>query len=246
MTNATATATATPVFAPEALQTMVDAAASFIAADLDVGLALHRFMRAVGGEPTYSQWEAARGAYIQAYLAKSPKANEDAQNKSWSRFVAKLRGYADENGFEFAVPQKPKAETPAAQAMAAKRAEAKAAFDGKTPAELETMKAEAVARVAAQPTKENIASLSAVTTAHSKAVEAETKAAKKVETDATKKRRDVVAGYVKTCPPAVLHLFELLADATADNVAPDVQSLAVKQLIAAMKPAKAAKPAAKK
>lgn len=240
MTNATTPA----LYSPEAIQTMVEASTAFIHADLDTGLALHRFMRAVGGEPSYAQWECARGAYIQAYKVKAPNSNEDAQNKSWSRFVSKLRDYVNEQGFEFSIPAKPKADTKAATAMAEKRATEKAQFEGKSKADLEAIKAEAAQRISKGDTSQDaIKALSSVSTALDKVVKAEAKAAEKASTDANKQRRNTVVEYVKACPPAVLHLFELMVDATADNVAPDVQALAVKHLMAAMKPAK---PAAKK
>lgn len=221
---------AAPLFTPEAINAMSNAGEKFCRADTDRAFALHEFMRAVGDAPTYDGWMAARAAYVTGYLRTKPQANEDAQAKSWSRFVQSLRDYANEGGFDFKVPEKPKAETPAAEAMRKSRANAYAEMS--TEDRAAAIK-DLTATVAKAPTKDAADALAKALAAQAKADKEAAKAKEKAEGEATKKRRDAVRDYIKGCPTAVLQMFEYLMDATAECNSAQVQMAAWNNMVAA-------------
>lgn len=129
----------------------VAAIRQWFTADLDSGLALHKFMRALGDAPTFETWETVRKTAISdVYRAKYPKANDDAANVWWNRLLKKVRDYVNENGFDFTIPSKPKATTPEAVKKAEARAKANTnPFADKTDAEVKAAQAEVAEKIKA-------------------------------------------------------------------------------------------------
>lgn len=217
-------------FTPDTLTNIAALATSFCKLDADRSLSLHKFMGLVGDSPTYENWMQARTAWIQGYLVVKPAANEDAQNMAWSRYLAALRTYASENGFDFTVPNKPKASTPAAEKAREKRANEFADMGKADLVEAVASIHEAIKCAPPQETGMHAAKLVKAQEALSKIEKVERKAADTAKNKDKNNRVDAVAKAAKVAGPDVLVLLEAVIDATDDNAPDDIRARAWEML----------------
>lgn len=207
------------IYTPETMTALADAGEKFARTDVDRAFALHQFMRAVGEAPTFDQWNTARAQAIIGYRRTKPQANDDACNTWWSRMLKALRTYADESGFEFKVPAKPKSDNPEAEKKAAQRANP---FEGQAP---EVIQAE-IARLTGIGDKDSVKLALKAHEALGKMAREAQKTASKAEADALKPRRDTVAKAVKAAPAHVLALLEAVIDLSAENASAEAKARA--------------------
>lgn len=219
---------AAPAYTEVELGLMADAAESFVRMTDEASLALHRFMRVVGESPTFDQWEAARKAAVSGYRRKYPAATDDAGYKFWSRFVSGLRQYAGEHGFEFTVPEKPKAATPEATKKAAQRAAEKKAVEafGSSAEALKAAADVAASLAAGTATTEDVAKAMIAQKAAVALAESEKKAAAKAAESMLKERRKVLKAAVDAAPAHVLSILELAAVIAGEGSTEDQRSAA--------------------
>lgn len=218
-------------FAPETLTAIAGAVTNYCKADTDRAFALHEFMRLVGDEPSYDNWMLARGAAIQGYKATKPNANDAACDTFWSRYVKQLREYVNEQGFDMHFPEKPKAATPAAEAMRKARSNP---FAEATKAEAEAVIAEVTERVkAGDVSKEVIDTLGKARARLEAIAKSEKKASEKAAKDAEKSRRDPLIAWIKEAPSDVLAVVEFLHDALSEST-PDADRLQAWKNVAAL------------
>lgn len=218
----------TPAYTDVELGLMADAAEAFVRMTDEASLALHRFMRAVGDAPTFDQWESARKAAVAGYRRKYPAATNDAGYQFWSRFVANLRQYAGEHGFEFSVPEKPKAATPEATKKAAQRAAEKKAVEafGSSAEALKVAADVTAAMAAGTATTDDIAKAVVAQKAAVALAESEKKAAAKAAESMLKERRKVLKVAIDAAPAHVLSALELAAVIAGEGSTEDQRSAA--------------------
>lgn len=216
----------------EALTAIQASGRDFSKADTDRAFALHNFMRAVGDEPTFENWESARRALIAGYRETKPAANDDACNTWFSRYLKALTAYVNENGFDMKIPTKPKATSAEAEKKAAQRANP---YADKAPEVIQA----AIVELTGKADKESIKLALKAAEALEKVQKAEAKAAEKAEADTLKPRRDTIGKAIKTAPAHVLALVEYVLDMSAENASEASKARAWAALQAvAPKPAK--------
>lgn len=210
----------TVTLTPEAITKLSESVSKFCKLDSDRSFALHQFLQVLGDEPSYENWETARIAAIKGYLTTKPHANVDAQNKFWSRYVQQLKNYVNENDFDFTIPEKPKAETKAAETQRKKRANT---YKDMPREKLEETIGELQKTIIATPTPEAADNLKkAVEALHT--ADAAMRRAKNTAQNADKnKRADAIKTYLKGAGLDVVALFEVLMHATSEISSSDVQ-----------------------
>lgn len=100
----------------------VNAAVTWAKLDADRDAAIRAFCAAIGDAPTYDQFEAVRVAVCEAWKATNPKLSDDAVRQRFARLKAAAMEYATREGFDFAIGEKPRAETAEAARKRAERA----------------------------------------------------------------------------------------------------------------------------
>lgn len=219
-------------FAPETLTAIAELATSFCKLDADRSLNLHKFMSAVGDSPTYDNWMAARGAWIQGYMIAKPKASEDAQNMAWSRYLNALRVYAGEEGFDFTIPEKPKATTAAAEKQREKRANEFVSLSKSELVDTVETLAQAVSEAPAMERGQHAAKLIKAQEALSKIERAEAKAAEKAANADKVARLKAINEFVKGAGGDVLVLVEAVITANDEHSGDDAKTRAWEMLAA--------------
>lgn len=206
-------------YSVETLNALADCGEKFARTDTDRAFALHQFMRAVGDAPTYDQWMSARAQAIVGYKRTKPAANDDACNTWWSRMLGALKTYANEGGFNFTIPNKPKSDNPDAVKQQEKRANP---YADKTRNELQAVVQELTLTDTLESAKLKVKALDAL----DKLNKAEAKATEKASADALKPRREAINKAIKSAPGHVLALIEAVIDLTADNASDEAKARA--------------------
>lgn len=189
--------------------TMKTLAANFARIDSDRDATLRAICTVLGEEPTFDQWEAARLEAVAGYRTVKPNATDDAAGKFWARLVQAASKYASEEGFDFAIPSKPKAETP----EAARKRESRAnPFEGKKAADIradmETIGTNIKAADPAAIPPELVINYNKAAKALLKAEKAEAREAGKAAADALKPRREAISKTLKDADATTLALIE--------------------------------------
>jgi len=113
--------------------------AQFGKLDSDRDAVIRAFLALAGDNVTFEEWNQFRSEFGVQYCEKHQKANSDAVNKAWSRFVQCCATYAQEQGFDFEVPAKPKSTSESATKKAAQRAIPEAVAKAETVAQLDAI-----------------------------------------------------------------------------------------------------------
>lgn len=95
----------------------------FAKSEIDAGLALEMFARALGAEPSFEHWSSQRTKFINAYVRIKPQAKGNSADAAFLRFKNRL---ADAYGISA-----PKSTSEAAQKKAAERADKAAKVEAK-------------------------------------------------------------------------------------------------------------------
>lgn len=219
--------------------TFASLATSFLDVDAKRSEVLHNALVLFGDNVTYDAQQAARKEIIVGYLVKKPGANEDAQNKFYSRFTMAVKAYAIENDYDL-VFEKAKSTSDAATKKAAQRAVPDVVAACTTVAQLDAIAKPTGAIEAAQLEKH-------VATAKLALVKATEKLGEKASAEKMKVRRSAVVEWLKDTEH-----FLLVEAFMQGNIRPIVASVplrtaqdAIDAVVKASVAAKAAKPASK-
>ena len=162
----------------------------FAVSELDAARALEMFARAVGTEPVYAEWIAARSDWVNGYVDTKPQAKGNSADQAFSRFARRM---AENYGIVA-----PKATSEAATKKAAERA-AKAAkleqrFSGYDDSQIAGMLRTAYEEQAKNPTKKSalLKELETIAKQRTKKAEAE-------NADALKAARTRLFDLAKSC-----------------------------------------------
>jgi len=200
--------------------------AQFGRLDADRDAVIRAFLSLAGDNVTFEEWNQFRTEFGVQYCEKHQKANADAINKAWSRFVACCATYATEQGFDFEVPAKPKSTSEAATKKAAQRAIPESVATATTTAELDAIvrpsDAVAAAKLEASIASKKLSLAKAEATKQEKTVK-----------DALKARRDLLISFVRKADAAQLAELEAMRDHQVAVILaalplPDVQSTTAK------------------
>lgn len=176
--------------------------------DADRGVVLHQFMVLIGDAPTYDVFEDTRARFVAWYGTKHPNANDGARNVAWSRFQASVQLYADESGYSFQWPAKPKATSPEAVKKAESRKVPEAVAQSETVAQLDA--------IAKPSDKIEAAKLEAAIAAKKLAlIKAETKSVEQSANAALKARRDALIAVIRKADAVQLAELEAMAEHNA-------------------------------
>lgn len=164
----------------------------FARSEIDAVESMEVFARAVGTEPTYDDWMAARTSFVNGYVAIKPQAKGDAADQAFKRFKDRL---VDRFGIVV-----PRATNEAAVKKAAERAAKEAALVAKyadaTPTALQSQLEATYQTLAKNPTSK-VANAQAREIA--KVLRIKTRDSDKAERDEVKAWKDSIRDALKTC-----------------------------------------------
>jgi len=206
--------------------------------DADRDAVIRAFLALAGDNVTYSDWEGFRQAFGAQYAEKHQKASSDAVNKAWSRFVQCCATYANEQGFDFEVPSKPKSTSESATKKAAQRAIPEAVATATTTAQLDAI-------VRPSDAVESAKLEASIASKKLSLAKAESKAQEKSVKDALNARKTALISFIRKADAAQLTELEAMRDHQVAVILAALPLPVVQKSIAKLEAAVAKAPKAK-
>jgi hypothetical protein len=209
---------------------------SFSKLSADRGVVIRSILSMLGEPCSYETYEEARKAFAEVRTAANPKASNNSIDLAWGQFKNAAVEYAENEGFEFAWPAKPKATSADAVKKQAQRAVPESVASAQTVTQLEAIAKPADAIEAAKLD-------AAIATKKLALIKAEAKSDEKKLEDALKDRRAALIAKIKLMDIAQLFEIEAMVNHDAGTIIAALPLAEVNQAVAKL--AKLAKEAKK-